>query len=208
VNLRRERPLIYLISDGSVTDQNFVTNLESFLDLVDVAVSSDIPLIQIREKNLSASKLFDLSIQAAERTEGTRTRILINDRLDVAIASGAYGAHPRSTSVSPRVLRNFTGSDFVIGASAHSFDEAANAAHHGADFVVVGPVFKTGEKQDPIGIESLADIVSRLPNIPVLGIGGIDDSNFQNVLDAGAAGFAAIRFLNNVNDLKRLGSKF
>ena len=103
-----------------------------------------------------------------------------------------------SSSVKADVIRKFVSSGFVLGASTHSFEEAADAARKGANFVVFGPIFGTPGKPAPVGIESLSDIVSRLPATPVLAIGGIDDSNYQAVLDAGAAGFAGNIILGGV----------
>ena len=200
-------PITYLITDGSFTDQNFERKVGSLLYLIKAAVAANIPLIQIREKGLSAQNLFRLSCIAVGSVTNSPTRILINDRLDVALSSGAHGVHLTSSSFKADVIRKFLSGDFVLGASTHSFEEAADAARKGANFVVFGPIFGTPGKPAPVGIESLSDIVSRLPATPVLAIGGIDDSNYQAVLDAGAAGFAAIRFLNNADNLAKLKSK-
>jgi len=200
-------PIIYLITDGSFTDQNFESRVGPFLELIKAAAAANIPLIQIREKGLSAQNLFRLSCIAVGSVTNSPTRILINDRLDVAISSGAHGVHLTSSSVKADVIRKFVSSDFVVGASTHSYEEAADAARKGADFVLVGPIFETPGKPASVGIESLIETASRLTRTPVLAIGGIDDSNYRAVLDAGATGFAAIRFLNNADNLAKLKSK-
>ena len=200
-------PIIYLITDGSFTDQNFERKVGSLLYLIKAAVAANIPLIQIREKGLSAQNLFRLSCIAVGSVTNSSTRILINDRLDVALLSGAHGVHLTSSSFKANVVRKFVSSDFLVGASTHSYEEAADAARKGADFVLVGPIFETPGKPASVGIESLIETASRLTRTPVLAIGGIDDSNYRAVLDAGATGFAAIRFLNNADNLAKLKSK-
>jgi thiamine monophosphate synthase len=91
----------------------------------------------------------------------------------------------------------------MIGASVHDPDRARAAKQAGADFIVFGPIFATPEKS-PKGIEPLVEVCSELDGFPIIAVGGIDGSNFQKVLDVGAAGFAAIRYLNDLEVLKKL----
>ena len=150
-------------------------------------------MIQIRERDLSARQLFHLADKAAEIARLHGARVLINDRADVAATVGA-GVHLTTRSMASGVVRRAFGAKMLIGASTHSLDEAKAAEQGGADFIVYGPVFETDSKRiygSPVGVGALEMVVSRL-QIPVLALGGISLENFRQVIDAGAAGVAAI----------------
>jgi len=139
--------------------------------------------------------LYELVSRAAEITRGTATRLLVNDRFDVARAAGADGVQLTSASLPVRVVRDVCGPDFVIGASTHSLEEARRARDEGADFVVFGPVFETESKRaygPPQGLDKLAQVVSELSGFPVLAIGGVTLDNAEKCLAAGASGVAGI----------------
>ena len=104
-----------------------------------------------------------------------------------------------ATSVRPHVP-----DQFLIGVSCHSAADFAEVEDASADLALFGPVFQSPGKGDGIGLESLRDVCNVMPKIPILAIGGIDETNYQSVLDAGAAGFAAIRALNDVNSMRRI----
>ena len=112
------------------------------------AVAARIDLVQIREKNLSASVLCQIATSAAGITKGSATQLLINDRSDIAAAAGADGVHLTSLSLPTAVVRKSFGEEFLIGVSTHSLDEAKLARRGGADFVVFGPVFETASKKE------------------------------------------------------------
>lgn len=196
-------PLIYLITDGEATDENFESKSSEIIRLFESAVSAHIPLIQIREKKLSAKLLFELAGRAAGITKGSGTKLLINGRSDVAYMSGADGVHLPSDSVPIKAIRESFGKEFTIGASVHSFAEARIAEAAGADFVTFGPVFNTPSKEkfgEPQGLGNLKEVTQNL-SIPVIAIGGVDDANYESVMHNGAAGFAAIRFLQDGKNL-------
>jgi thiamine-phosphate pyrophosphorylase len=169
------------------------------LHLVETAVSLELPLFQIREKNLPVRMLHELVSRAAEITRGTSTRLLVNDRFDVARAAGADGVHLTESSLSPRVVRETCGEDFVIGVSTHSLESARAARDGGADFVVFGPVFETESKRvygPPQGLEKLREVATALEGFPVLAIGGITIDNAESCFEVGASGFAGISWFN------------
>jgi thiamine-phosphate pyrophosphorylase len=139
---------------------------------------------------LTARVLYELTTRAANITRGTATRLLVNDRFDVARAAGADGVHLTSNSLRADLVREICGEDFVIGVSTHSLEEARSASK--ADFVVFGPVFATGSKQ-PQGLEKLREVATALKGFPVVAIGGIDLDNAEECFRAGASGIAAIR---------------
>jgi thiamine-phosphate pyrophosphorylase len=124
-----------------------------------------------------------------------RASLLINDRVDIALAAAADGVHLPGTSFTPAVARQLLGLDALIGASAHSLSEARAAADSGADFLVFGPVFDTPSKRSfgpPLGLAALAE-VTRAVSVPVLAIGGINAERCRSVRQCGAHGVALIR---------------
>ena len=204
------KPLIYLITDGATTAQNFSEKSFQTLEIIRQAVESEISLIQIREKELSARLVFELAVKAAEVTKNSNTKLLINDRADIALAANADGVHLTAKSLLPQLIRADFPSDFIIGASAHSSEEVKNAKLAKADFVTFSPIFFTESKAKygaPQGIEKLREVVEIVKNFPIIALGGIDETNFREILQI-AGGFAAIRFLNNIENLQKLRKGF
>lgn len=170
-----------------------------FFHLIEVAVFLQLPLYQIREKNLPVRMLYELVSRAVEITRGSSTRLLVNDRFDVARAAGADGVHLTETSLPARVVREMCGEEFVIGVSTHSLESARTARDGGADFVVFGPVFETESKRaygPPQGLEKLRDVATELQGFPVLAIGGVTIDNAEQCLGTGASGFAGISWFD------------
>jgi thiamine-phosphate pyrophosphorylase len=160
-------------------------------DVVDSArraIAGGVDMIQVREKDLPARDLLNLVCKVRDLAAGTKTRVLVNDQLDVALAADIDGVHLPANSLPAGRVRPYVN---VLGVSTHTLQEAlaAEAAH--ADFIVFGPVFDTPGKK-PVGLDPLREVASRL-KIPVLAIGGITTANSELVLRAGAAGIAAIR---------------
>lgn len=194
-------PIIYPITSGTTRTP------EDILPLIEAAVAAKVPLFQIREKKVSARVLYDLTARASEITRGSDTRLLVNDRADVARAAGAGGVHLTTRSLSPAVVRNTYGPEFLIGVSTHSLEEARAACAGGADFVVFGPVFETESKREfgePQGLNRLAGVTSDLSGFPVVAIGGITLENARACFEAGASGVAAIRLLNDVEQMSSI----
>lgn len=190
-------PIVYPITSGESTPDHI-------LQLVRAAVDAEVPLFQIREKSLSGRMLFDLVGRAAELTRGSKTRLLVNDRSDIASAAGAGGVHLTTHSLPVDVVRRIYGAEFLIGVSTHSLDEARAAATAGADFVVFGPVFETESKRvygEPQGVAKLSEVTRELGEFPVVAIGGITLENAEECFDAGARGVAAIRLLNDADNM-------
>ncbi len=200
------KPIIYLITSGATTNKTTPDSPEfsQLLTVIKTAVTAQIPLIQIREKALTARVLYELTRRAVEIAHGTSTRVLVNDRFDVALGAGADGVQLTAKSLSARVVRRATSDSFVIGVSTHSVHEAKEAQSGDADFVVFGPVFETESKRSfgpPQGLSKLADIAAAVDGSPVIAIGGIAIENVRQCLRHGAAGIAAIRLLNDSNSL-------
>jgi len=201
-------PIIYPITSGKTSPQTTPDDpqFSEILRLVRAAVDADVPLFQIREKSLHARVLYELVARAAEITRGSRTRLLVNDRSDIARAAGADGVHLTTQSLPPEVVRSLFGAEFLIGVSTHSLDEAQAARAGGADFIVFGPVFETESKRafgEPQGLNKLAEVTRELGEFPVVAIGGITLDNVDECFQAGARGIAAIRLLNDTENLTR-----
>ena len=152
------------------------------------AVRDGVDMIQIREKDLPASELFQLVSRIRDIAAGTKTEVLVNDRLDVALATKISGVHLPAAGLPADRVRPFVK---LLGVSVHTLEEAVTAEHAGANFVVFGPVFDTPGKS-PVGLERLREVVASV-TIPVLAIGGVNAQNVDDVLKTGARGFAAIR---------------
>lgn len=168
------------------------------------AVVAQIDLVQIREKNLTASVLYQLASRAAGITSGSATKLLINDRSDIAAAAGADGVHLTTSSLPTAVVRQTFGADFLIGVSTHSLEEAKRARQGGADFAVFGPVFETTSKKEfgePPGLTALSSVCSALSPFPIVALGGVMMGNVAECIRAGAQGVAAIRMLQHTDRL-------
>lgn len=195
-----ETRLVYLITKGEGTAENFPEKKKEILEIVSAACRSGIPLVQIREKHLPAGRLFELGSEAVRITSGSNTKILINDRADIAVSCGAHGVHLRSDSAPVAVVKEYF-PNLLVGVSVHSLEKAVTARDGGADFVTLAPVFLTPGKGDPLGLDELIRIGGKLKPFPVIALGGIDATNYEKVLAAGGGGFAAIRFLNDPKNL-------
>jgi thiamine-phosphate pyrophosphorylase len=169
---------------------------------VEAAAAAEVSLVQIREKSLSARVLYELAMRAAAITRGTVTRLLVNDRFDIARAAGADGVHLTSRSLPADLIREICDKDFLIGVSTHSLETALDARADGADLVVFGPVFETPSKRiygEPQGLEKLREVTKALAGFPVLAIGGINLENAGDCFRAGASGIAAIQLFQNTD---------
>src|SRR6266704_1588571 len=158
------------------------------------AVRDGMDMIQIREKDLPAKDLFDLVCEIRDLAAGTTTRVLVNDRLDIALAARVDGVHLPSNGLPPERVRPHAQ---VVGVSTHAIEEAIAAEQARADFIVFGPIFESPGKK-AVGLEPLRNVVASV-KIPVLAIGGITAMNCQKVLNAGAAGIAGIRLFQKVD---------
>jgi thiamine-phosphate pyrophosphorylase len=190
-------PLLYLITSGRTTKETTPATeaFRKILQLIQAAVDAEIDLVQIREKNLRPNVLYELVANAAGVTKGTATRLLVNDRADVAAAAGADGVHLTTASLRTDVVRRTFGGEFLLGVSTHSLAEASLARSGGADFVVFGPVFDTAAKKqygEAPGLDNLARVSAVLAPFPVLALGGLTTGNVADCVRAGARGVAAI----------------
>jgi len=139
--------------------------------------------------------LFELAERAVDITRASSTRILVNDRADIAAGAGAHGVHLTTQSLEIAVIRSSFAQTFLVGASTHSWEEARRAFKQGADFIVVGPIFSTKSKEQfgpPLGLEKLSDVCGSLDGFPVLALGGVSQFTARQCFEAGASGVAGI----------------
>jgi thiamine-phosphate pyrophosphorylase len=191
------KPILCLITRGAstATTTRDSPECQQILAQVSGAVAAGIELIQLREKCLTARVLFELVEQSAALTHGSATRLLVNDRADIAAAAGAGGVHLTTRSIDAKTIRRTFGDNLLIGSSTHSLAEAEIARAGGADFVVFGPVFATPSKENfgsPTGLGELERVAKDLAPFPVLALGGVDVTNAHDCLRAGASGIAGI----------------
>ncbi|HEY0004130.1 MAG TPA: thiamine phosphate synthase [Pyrinomonadaceae bacterium] len=203
------QPITYLITSGETTPRTTPASedFRQLLALVRAAVYAGVSLIQLREKHLRPHTLYELTARAAEITGDSPTRLLVNDRADIARAAGADGVHLAANSLEPHIIRQAFGTDFLIGVSTHTLDQARSARDLGADFAVLGPIFKTPSKRGfgpPLGPDKLREAARALAPFPLLALGGVTLENAHACLRAGARGIAAIRLLNDADHLKEI----
>lgn len=184
------RPVVSMItaSAGGTTDD------APLVARVAAAARAGVHLIQIRQPDRDAGPLVRLVERAVAAVRGTPARVLVNDRVDVAIAAGAHGVHLRGDSMPAARVRTMVPTGFVIGRSVHSPDEAGSVTADGSiDYVLVGTIFSTASKPGATaaGLGMLA-AACQSTNVPVLAVGGMQFERLTGVAEAGAAGVAAI----------------
>jgi len=176
---------IYLITDRAQT------NGRDLIEVVAAACRGGVRAVQLRERDLDTRSLLALARALRETTREHGALLLINDRVDIALACGADGVHLPANSFRVADARQLLGAERLIGVSTHSVEEAARA---GADFVVCGPVFDTPSKRPfgpPLGLDTLRRAAACA--VPLIAVGGITATNATEVLAVGAAGVAVIR---------------
>ena len=183
------RLVICMITDGQLAT---VAGAHALVERVAAAARAGVDLVQIREPATGDRLLAGVVHDCVAAVRGTRARVIVNDRLDVALAGGADGVHLKSASFAAARVRRIAPAGFLIGRSVHSVDETIRAGA-GVDYLIFGTVFRTPSKTEstPAGPAALADVV-RATRIPVLAVGGVTVETAGLVAGTGAAGVAAI----------------
>lgn len=180
-------PRVYPITDTRISGLSHAEQVRLLAD-------GGATFIQLREKNLSA---LDFYIEA-KAALSTGAALIINDRVDIALALGASGVHLGQDDLPPEAARKLLGNKSIIGYSTHNVAQAIAAANLPVDYVAIGPIFETGSKQNPdpvVGLDGLRAVRYAIGDIPLVAIGGITHDNAASVINAGADSIALIHAL-------------
>jgi thiamine-phosphate pyrophosphorylase len=176
-----------------------ITNVElsglSHADQVRALADAGCRFVQIREKSGSSREIFDAIIDSVSIADAIGMKIILNDRVDIAIAAGAHGVHLGQDDLPPSEARKLLGDDAIIGYSTHSVEQAIEAARLPIDYLAIGPIFPTSTKENPdpvVGLGGLRRVRDAIGDFPLVAIGGIAISNVHSVLAAGADSAAVI----------------
>ena len=187
------QPILCMVTAGQLVASS---KADALVQEVRAAARAGAHLIQVREPVLEAAHLVRVVQACVEAVAGTRARVIVNDRLDVALAAAAHGVHLRETSIPSQDARAICPPRFLLGRSVHAVEDAKRLGRDGSlDYLIFGPVFPTPSKRgvQAVGLGALGLAVQGT-TVPVLAIGGVDASNATEVGAAGAAGLAAIRW--------------
>jgi thiamine-phosphate pyrophosphorylase len=185
-----------------ITDRKLIATGKTLATVVEAALAGGVDAVQLREKDLSAAQLLPLATQLRELTRRFGARLLINDRIDLALAVDADGVHLGGHSLPVATARRLLGDRRLLGVSCHSSAEIGHAAAQGADFVTFGPVYFTpskaayGAPQGPAALRAACSASA----LPVFGLGGITAQRAAEVRSAGAAGIACISAIIAASD--------
>jgi thiamine-phosphate pyrophosphorylase len=199
---------LYLITEGTLGADSDKRRIKQFFERIEEALKGGATAIQLREKGLSTRRMLQVALELRELTGRYGALLFINDRVDVALISGADGVHLPSSGLNAeevRVLFDSGGKDLLVGVSTHSLKEAQDAERACVDFITFGPVFFTRSKAsygEPVGVTRLAEVV-RGVNLPVFALGGIDKENLAEVMETGVHGAAMISAILGEEDISR-----
>ncbi len=189
---------LYLVTNSD----NFESD-EIFLDRVALSIKSGVDIVQLREKNTTSKRFIYLAQRIRELTSHFGAAFIVNDRADIAKISNADGVHLGQDDIPVSYAREILGDNAIIGVSTHCPEHAKKAITDGADYIGVGPVFKTPTKpsKDPVGLEYVKWAADNV-NIPFFAIGSIDTANIKEVVEAGAKRVAVIRAIMYADDIE------
>ena len=201
-----------------ITDRKLVTRHSSLVTAVEEALKGGAKALQVREKDLGTRELLDMAYRMRELADKYSAKLFINDRVDIALSVEADGVHLGQNSIPPHAVRKAVNasrithhaSRFLIGVSAHSIEEAKQAEEGGADFITLGPVYKTPSKLkygQPLGVDIIRKAKAEI-SIPVFAIGGVKQFRVKEVMDAGADGIALISGILGAKDIKEKTGEF
>ena len=190
-----------------VTDHRNKTN-DEFLKIIEEAIKGGTSIVQLREKTASTKDFYQLALKVKEITSKYDVPLLINDRIDIAIAVDSEGVHIGQDDMPADIARKIIGEDKILGVSASTVEEAKKAQEDGADYIGSGAVFPTATKDDADSVskEELKEIVDSI-DIPVVAIGGITLENAGSLKDTGIAGFSVVSAIMSADEPKEASQK-
>ena len=192
---------LYLVTDNSEDEKKFLKTIEE-------AINGGVSVVQIREKTADTLEFYNLALKVKEITTKYNVPLIINDRVDVALAIDADGVHVGQSDMPCDVTRKLIGGNKILGVSAATIDEAKKAEKDGADYIGTGAVFPTSTKDDAPNItkKDLKDIVDSI-NIPVVAIGGITIENANELKNTGISGLSVVSAIMSADNPKEASEK-
>lgn len=197
-------------------DLYFITSEEvsagrKSIEVVEEVLKAGVKAIQVREKTYEFLELLEFAKEVRELTSKYGAKLLINDRVDVALACNADGVHLGQSDMNILDAKRILPETMIIGVSARTMEEARIAVKNGADYIGVGPIFNTQSKKDlpknPLGLESIKNIKQEL-DIPIVAIGGIKKENAKEVIKAGADCLSVISAISLAEDIYKESKEF
>jgi thiamine-phosphate pyrophosphorylase len=196
-------PRIYALTDVQLSGR-------SHAEQVELLASGGASLIQLREKRMPALEFYEQAKAAVAVAERSGVELMINDRVDVAIAVGAHGVHLGQDDLPPEAARKLLGETAIVGYSTHNVDQAFEAVKLPIDYLAIGPIFPTTSKTDTfpvLGLEGLRAVRKAIGDFPLVAIGGITHANARDAVEAGADSVAVISALlsypNRISEMTR-----
>lgn len=192
---------LYLVTDNS-------ENEEKFLKTIQEAILGGVSVVQIREKTAETLEFYNLALEVKEITAKYNVPLIINDRVDVALAIDADGVHVGQSDMPCDITRKLIGENKILGVSAATIEEAKKAEKDGADYIGTGAIFPTATKDDAPSVtkKDLSDIANSI-NIPVVAIGGITIENAKELKDTGIAGLSVVSAIMSAENPKKASEK-
>ena len=192
---------LYLVTDNSENEKKFLKTIEE-------AIIGGVSVVQIREKTAETLEFYNLAIKVKKITTKYNVPLIINDRVDVALAIDADGVHVGQSDMPCDITRKLIGENKILGVSATTIEEAKKAENNGADYIGTGAIFPTTTKNDAPSItkKDLSDIANSI-NIPVVAIGGITIENANELKNTGISGLSVVSAIMNAEDPKKASEK-
>lgn len=192
---------LYLVTDNSENEKKFLKTIEE-------AILGGVSVVQIREKTAETLEFYNLAIKVKKITTKYNVPLIINDRVDVALAIDADGVHVGQSDMPCDITRKLIGENKILGVSAATIEEAKKAENNGADYIGTGAIFPTTTKNDAPSItkKDLSDIANSI-NIPVVAIGGITIENANELKNTGISGLSVVSAIMNAEDPKKASEK-
>ncbi|MEH6936249.1 thiamine phosphate synthase [Bacillus sp. JJ664] len=194
---------LYLVTDRAVLGER------DLIQSVEAAIKGGTTIVQLREKNCSSLDFYELALRVKEVTSRYNVPLIINDRLDIALAIEADGLHIGQEDLPLAVARKIVGEEMIIGVSATTLEEALLAQKQGADYVGIGSVYPTNTKLDakPVSLEELI-VIREAISIPIVGIGGINEDNVTDLMKTKIDGVAIVSAILGKEDIKAAAENF
>ncbi|SFK07780.1 thiamine-phosphate diphosphorylase [Marinilactibacillus piezotolerans] len=166
---------------------------EEFLNIIETACQNGVTMVQLREKAITTNRFYELAVAVKQITDLYDIPLIINDRVDICLAVNAAGVHIGDDEMPVKVVRSLIGGEKLLGVSTKSIERGKKAEKDGADYLGVGAIFPTETKRDPqrTTIETLNTIAEAV-NIPIVAIGGINESNIENFTNTAISGIAVV----------------